>query len=108
MTPRTEAQVSRDVVKLLRTFGFAVWSTEQGWRKERGGTRQTPGIPDLIVIGHDRLLFVEMKGPKGRLRDSQKVFRDECRANGVPWAMWRSVGECRDWLVAEGILEEVA
>ncbi len=28
---------------------LAVYSVEQGYRKERGGTRQTPGIPHLIV-----------------------------------------------------------
>lgn len=106
MKRRTEAQISREVAELLRMFGFAVWSTEQGYRKERGGTRQTPGIPDLIVIGEGRLLFVEMKGPKGRLRRSQKVFRDECEANGIAWRMWRSVGEAKDWLTEIGVVEE--
>lgn len=104
----SERQISREIVTFLRSIGFAVWSTEQGWRKERGGTRTTAGYPDLIVIGHGRLLFVEVKRPGGKLRPAQEAFRDECSANDVPWAMWTDVREAWDWCVEEGIIEEAA
>ena len=48
---RGEAKVSLEIQKFLKTIGCAVYSTEQGFRRDKGGTRQTPGIPDLIVIG---------------------------------------------------------
>jgi hypothetical protein len=90
----------------MRAIGFAVWSTEQGYRRDRGGTRQTPGIPDLIVIGHQRVLFVEVKTEKGKLRWSQEQFRDLCEANGVEWQLWRSVTDAWDWCVKHGFVEE--
>jgi len=104
----TEAQIQREIVKLLRTIGFAVWETSQGYRKDRGGTRNTPGVTDLIIIGHNRVLFVEVKDAKGKLRPSQQVFRDECVANGIPWALWRDVRDAWDWTVHEGIIREAA
>lgn len=30
--------------------GFHVYDFSQGYRHERGGTRQTPGIPDLYLV----------------------------------------------------------
>ena len=101
-----ESAISREISDFLRTIGFAVYSTEQGYRKERGGTRQTPGIPDLILLGHGFTSFVEVKGPKGKLRPSQEAFRDECTANGVSWHCWRDVREAWDWAVELGIIEE--
>jgi len=102
-----EAKISREIQTFLRTLGFAVYSTEQGYRKDRGGTRQTPGIPDLIVIGHGRFLFAEVKAPGGKLRASQKEFCVECERNGVPWALWYDVRDTWDWCVAIGVVEEV-
>ena len=104
--PRTEAQVSRDIVKFLRELGFGVWSVEQGYRKDAGGTRQTPGIPDLIVMGKGHFTFAEIKRDGGKLRPAQVVFKDECIASGVPWQLWRSTHDAMDWLIAVGYLEE--
>jgi predicted type IV restriction endonuclease len=104
----TESAISREIQAFLRSLGFAVWSTEQGYRPDRGGTRTSAGVPDLIVIGHKRLLFVEVKGERGKLRPSQQAFRDECLVNGIPWALWRDVREAWDWCVTEGIIKEAA
>ena len=102
---RKEASISRGITNLLKQVGFAVWSTEQGFRKERGGTRTTPGFPDLVAIGHGRIVFIEVKGPKGKLRESQELFRDECLANGGTWFMWRDEVEAFDWLADIGVIE---
>lgn len=101
-----ESVISKEVQSFLKMVGFSVYSVEQGYRKERGGTRQTPGIPDLIVIGHGTVLFVELKTAKAKLRDSQAAFRDVCAENDVPWALWRSVHDAWDWCVNQGIIEE--
>ena len=37
------------IVKFFTQIGCAVQTTSQGYRKEKGGTRMSPGIPDLIV-----------------------------------------------------------
>jgi hypothetical protein len=100
-----ESAISREIVTFLRSLGFAVWSVEQGFRKERGGTRQTPGIPDLIVIGHGRVCFAEVKRPRAKLRPAQQDFRDECVVNGGEWELWRDVTDSFDWCVRVGVLE---
>lgn len=57
------------------------------------GTRQTEGLPDLLVflpasrIAQDvgpACLAVEAKAPRGRLRPEQGEFREWCRATRVP------------------------
>ena len=74
MTP--EQQLSLDVRKALKTLGSAaVYSTEQGYRRERGGTRTSAGIPDLIVFGPGGWTFAELKTPKGSLSEAQEGFR---------------------------------
>lgn len=115
----SEAKISREIRDLLQMVGFAVWSTEQGYRKDPGGTRQTPGIPDLIVLGHGVCLFVEVKSSRGRLRESQKRFRDELwKVALLPdlmdpgtamldWQLWRSAQDAWKWCVARGIISEV-
>lgn len=100
-----ESAISREIVGFLRSVGFAVWDTGQGYRRDPGGTRITPGLADLVVIGHGRVLFVEVKRPKAKLRPAQEVFRDECLANGGEWHLWRDVREAFDYLVDIGLLE---
>lgn len=104
--PRTEQQISRDIAQWLRGLGFAVWSVEQGYRKDPGGTRQTPGIPDLIVMGHGHFTFAEVKRQRTKLRPSQELFRNTAVDNNVPWQLWRSVHDAFDWLISVGYLEE--
>ncbi len=101
-----EAKISRDVCNLLRTLGGTIYSTEQGYRKERGGTRTTPGIPDLIVIFPDAWTFAELKTPKGKLSTAQEGFRLACAEAGIPWQLWRSDGDAWDWCVRVGLIEE--
>ena len=103
-----EEQISRRIVEFLRMFGGSVYSLEQGYRRERGGTRQTPGTADLQVFFPGVFTFAEIKAPKGRLRTSQEGFRLACEGSDVGWVLWRSVADARDWMVANGIIEEAA
>lgn len=104
---KPEAQVSRDIRDFLVTVGFAVWSTEQGYRKERGGTRTTPGFPDLCAIGHNRVLFIECKAPgrENAMSDAQRAFASECNINGVPHLVASDTRQVFDWLVELGVLQ---
>ena len=94
---RTEEEISLAIRAVLELHGFDVYSLEQGYRKESGGTRQTAGLPDLFVVGFGRALWVELKSAKGRLRPSQEAFRDVCEANAVGWALWRSEADAIEW-----------
>lgn len=101
-----EAQISREIQRFMKQVGFGVWSVEQGFRKERGGTRQTPGIPDLWIMGHGLGVWVEVKTPKGKLRESQLLFQSEAQANEVMHEVWRDVRDAFDFCVRHEILEE--
>ena len=104
---KPEARLSRDVRDLLTQAGFAVWSSEQGYRKDRGGTRTSPGIPDLIVAGQGRTFMVELKaGKRPKLTVAQEVFRKAWTENGGVSLVWRSVDDAWSWLVGEGIIRE--
>jgi hypothetical protein len=100
-----EAGVSLEIQKFLKTIGCSVYSTEQGFRQERGGTRQSVGIPDLLVFGIGPELpffFIEVKGPKGKLRYSQMAFQAECERMGVPYLVAWDVREVFDFLAEKG------
>ena len=92
---KPEEILSRDIRRMLDRGGHRWYSTEG---THRGGIRHTAGIPDLIVFGNGRFTFAELKAPGGRLTQEQKDFRDDCDAAGVPWALWRSVGDAVKWL----------
>ena len=103
-----EAEIQKHIIELLRDkLEFNVWETSQGYRKDPGGTRMTPGIPDLIIAGHGHTLFVEVKAPKGgRLTDMQYLFRVRWTESGGTSLVWRSDSDAWDWCVSEGIIEE--
>lgn len=103
---KPEAQIQKAIKDLLVQVGFIVWDTSQGYRKERGGTRTSPGIPDLIACGQGHTLFVEVKTPKGKLTIYQEFFRQHWTENGGTSLVWRSVDDAWGWMVAEGIIEE--
>jgi hypothetical protein len=105
---KPEALLSRDVQRALKQIGCSVYSTEQGYRKERGGTRTSAGIPDLIVIHPSAWTFAELKTPKGKLSTAQTGFMLACEEAGIPWALWRSVHDSWEWAKAAGIVREAS
>jgi hypothetical protein len=102
-----ERTVQADIVRLLRTLGFAVWVT--GTVRPRGdhpGTCMTPGLADILAFGRGRLLCVEVKARGGQLRPSQVAFRDECQAAGVAHVAG-GVDDVVDWLIRSGVVAGV-
>ena len=99
-TPEADAQ--RAIVQALRVVlprtaiihHCANEVTEAG---SRGAKRQAilvgmgvhAGFADLMVICEGRVLFLELKAPKGRLRAEQEAFRDAVLAQGFGWALVR-------------------
>ena len=106
--PSPEAQVSADIRSFLAMMGMAAYSLEQGYRKDPGGVRQTPGLADICVFGPDRFPFfgwIEVKAGTGKLRPSQKVFQEECRKANVPHVVAYCVTDVFDWLVEHKVIE---
>ena len=58
---KPEAKVSREVQQFLKLIGCSVYSTEQGYRRDKGGTRQTP-VPSLMVLVTAAAAIRETKG----------------------------------------------
>jgi hypothetical protein len=67
-----------------------------------------PGFADLVVLCEGRVLFLELKAPKGRLRPEQEAFRDAVLAQGFAWALVRSVDDALGALVAAGMSTRIA
>ena len=54
---------------------------------------QGVGFPDLVCVRGGKVLWVELKAGKGRLRPEQKVWLDSLRAAGQEVYVWHP----KDW-----------
>jgi len=66
------------------------------------------GFADLMVICEGRVLFLELKAPKGRLRPDQEGFRDAVLAQGFGWALVRSLDDALGALAENGFTTRIA
>jgi len=115
--PRVSESVEqRHVVETCQSIGGRVWvlGTKRGTVKcqhcgrqtlEHQGTKQTPGVSDLICFVPDRrgltlptgeakrveLAFVEMKALDGTQSEPQKDFETMCVAAGVRYTLCRGL-----------------
>ncbi len=103
---KPEEKLSRDIRHLIEMVGGYVYSSEQGYRKERGGTRTDRGIPDWSVFVGHHFTFVELKAGKNKPNLAQAGFGSRCNRAGIPWQVWRSVFDCKSWLMEIGVVED--
>ena len=66
------------------------------------------GFADLMVLCDGRVLFLELKAPKGRLSTTQATFRDAVQAQGFGWALVRSIDDAHVALFEHGIRTRLA
>jgi len=110
-----EADLQRQIVSLLRVVlpkGAIIHHaaneiTESGRQARirqaiRTGMGVHAGFSDLVVLSEGRVLFLEVKGPRGRLEPAQVAFRDSVQAQGFPWALVRSLEDVLAALKAHG------
>jgi hypothetical protein len=116
-----EADLQRAVVEVLRftlpkgaiVHHCANEVTEPG---PRGARRQAilvgmgvhAGFADLMVLSQGRVLFLELKAPKGRLRPEQEAFREAVQAQGFGWALVRSLDDALGALADHGFTTRIA
>ncbi|NAZ17986.1 VRR-NUC domain-containing protein, partial [Glutamicibacter soli] len=55
-----------------------------------------------------RVLVLELKAPKGRLRPEQEAFRDAVQAQGFGWALVRSLDDALGALADQGFTTRIA
>lgn len=66
------------------------------------------GFADLIVICDGRIMFLELKAPKGRLAPEQEAFRAAVLAQGFGWALVRSIDDALGALADFGLTNRVS
>lgn len=71
-TPAPPLRSSEDafqdlVVEVMERSGFLVWHDHDSRRNEAG-------LPDLIAVRDDRVLFIELKTERGTMRQWQEVW----------------------------------
>ncbi|WP_327077771.1 VRR-NUC domain-containing protein [Paracoccus sp. SMMA_5] len=81
--------------------GGAAARRVQGIRSGMGLCR---GWCDLVVLAQGRVLFLEVKGPRGRLSPAQEAFRDRVLAQGHHWALVRSVDDALEAAASAGLV----
>jgi len=82
----------------------------------RGARRQAilvgmgvhPGFADLMVLCDGRVLFLELKSPRGKLSPAQNAFRAAVRAQGLSWALVRTLDDALGALADHGLTTRVA
>lgn len=106
-----EKVVQAQIVKLLKQVGARVYvlGTRRG-KNDFQGTRQTPGLPDLIAFVPARhvvseLLVIEVKAERGRLSQDQKDFAGSC-VNANVWYVSGGLNDVIKALVIHGNLKE--
>lgn len=87
----TEAELQAQVLELARTFGwraahFRPALTRHGWRT--AVTADGAGFVDLVLVGHGRVIFVELKSSTGKLTPEQELWRDALLTAGADWQLW--------------------
>lgn len=93
--------IQRDIVNAVRlaypkSFLFAV--PNGGFRNKYTAivlkmTGTVAGVADLIFLHNDKLIFVEVKTPKGVLSKTQKAFRLKITDMGYSYWIVRSAHE---------------
>lgn len=62
------------------------------------------GAPDYVFIWRKNVGFIEIKTPKGKLSDDQKIFESHCERLEIPYSICRSIDECLNVLTKWGFL----
>lgn len=62
----------------------------------RPSPHQKHGIPDIMVIKDNKIIFLECKSETGKQSEYQKAFEEICKSNSQLYYVVRSLDEVRD------------
>jgi hypothetical protein len=90
----SETDLSRSIRSALEATGAWVERIQAGKHRVKGGVLvcASPGTPDLLVLW-PRVVFLEVKLPKGKLKPTQELWHARAQAAGLRVAVVRSVAE---------------
>lgn len=105
-----EAVIQRQILAWLKESGLLHWRQNSGvvFAGHRRILLGEEGLPDIIVIvpPAGRLLGLEVKSAKGKLRPGQLDFKKRCEATGATYKVVRSLTQAMD-AVAEQVGKEL-
>lgn len=97
LPPETEREFQKCVIDLAHANGFRVAHfrparTAKGWRT--ACQADAKGFPDLVIVGHGRLIFAELKSEKGKTSPEQRewlyaIMSCMQAGSGVEFYTWR-------------------
>lgn len=70
------------VIELAKLYGWR-------WYHTYDSRRSNAGFPDLTLVKGDRLVFAELKSPKGRVSREQREWLEALAATGAEVGLWR-------------------
>ena len=56
------------------------------------------GIPDRILHWKGKVIYLEIKAPKGKLSPNQEAFKSQCEKDGIDYLMIKDLDELIDTL----------
>lgn len=99
-----EKKLQNVIIDLLNINGVGFfWQNDSfGIKGRKRENRYRPnGVPDILGIVDGRFIAVEVKGPRGRLSDSQIKFKNAFQANGGVYILARSISDVRPLLTRD-------
>lgn len=108
MPKQSERDFQRQVLQLAGLLGWTwfhdaatnaprvCWSCKAPAR----GPRNASGLPDLLLVREDRILWAELKAQDGTTTPEQRAWIEELRAAGQTVFIWRP----SDWPTIERVL----
>jgi hypothetical protein len=94
MHKRRESEIQAAIVKALSQLGFLVIHVpNQATRGKYRYSGLLPGAPDLIVIGNNRIYFMEVKKHNGKQSPSQMVVQRMIEERGFEYYVVRSLDD---------------
>jgi hypothetical protein len=81
----SEDELLRQVVQLAGLRGWHCYHV----RRSDVALTTGAGFPDLVMVGHGRVIYAELKAERGRLSPDQERWRDSLLEAGADWRLWR-------------------
>lgn len=108
MPKQDEKSFHAQVVKLAAYLGWTMWhdaatnAPRVCWscKAPSKGPRNASGLPDLLLVREDRILWAELKAQDGVTSPEQREWIARLRAAGETVYVWRPA----DWPVIEKVL----
>lgn len=109
----SERKLQIGIVGMIRRRGLPCFAIPNGGSRHVAEAKNMraegvlAGAADLAILLPDgRTGYLEVKGPNGKLRRTQRAFRDAALASGAPWAVARNIDEATaavdEWLIESG------